>query len=181
MLLLLLLLLEGIFFYACIWLKLKVFAADNNSQVDGWLVQREAGGEVQRGLLRADGRRSLTGVQVFRIELLCCLLSDRSQTSTPIHLKHCIAPIHPKGRLMGSPSRFQACEPHMPFQCQSNAASSLINWLDFFTMTLKTATTLMVVSGDPQQGRVDEVGGHPQHQRLPSQRRLRRQHDHTHP
>ena len=43
---------------------------------------------------------------------------------------------------MGSPSRFRACEPHMPFQCQSNAASSLINWLDFFTKTLKTATTL---------------------------------------
>ena len=44
-----------------------------------------------------------------------------------------IAPIHPKGRLMGSPSRFQDCVPHMPFQCQSNAASSLINWLDIFT------------------------------------------------
>ena len=43
---------------------------------------------------------------------------------------------------MGSPSRFQACEPHMPFQCQSNAASSLINWLDIFTKTLKTATTI---------------------------------------
>ena len=134
--------LEGIFFYSCIWLELQVFAVDNNSQVDGRVVQREAGQQVQRGLLGADGRRSLTGVQVFRIELLCCLLSDRSQTSTPIHLKHCIAPIHPKGQLMGSPSRFQACEPHMLFQCQSNAASSLINWLDFFTKTLKTATTL---------------------------------------
>ena len=125
--------LEGIFFYSCIWLELQVFAADNDSQVDGRLVQREAGRQVQRGLLRADGRRSLSGVQVFRIELSCCLLSDRSQTSTPIHLKHCIAPIHPKGRLMGSPSRFQDCVPHMPFQCQSNAASSLINWLDIFT------------------------------------------------
>ena len=72
--------LEGIFFYSCIWLELQVFAADNNSQVDGRLVQREAGRQVQRGLLRADGRRSLSGVQVFRIELLCCLLSDPSQT-----------------------------------------------------------------------------------------------------
>ena len=55
--------------YSCIWLQLQVFATDNNSQVDGRVVQREAGGEVQRGLLRADGRRSLSGVQVFRIEL----------------------------------------------------------------------------------------------------------------
>ena len=89
--------LEGIFFYSCIWLELQVFAADNNSQVDGRVVQREAGGEVQRGLLRADGRRSLTDVQVFRVELPCCLLSDRSQTSTPIHLNpsqtlHCLNP-----------------------------------------------------------------------------------------
>ena len=123
--------LEGIFFYSCIWLELQVFAADNNSQVDGRLVQREAGRQVQRGLLRADGRRSLSGVQVFRIELLCCLLSDPSQTL--LQSISNIAPIHPKGRLMGSPSRFQDCVPHMPFQCQSNAASSLINWLDIFT------------------------------------------------
>ena len=39
----------------------------------------------------------------------------------------------------------------------------------------------MVVPGDPQQGRVDEVGGHPEHQRLPSQGRLRWKHDHSHP
>ena len=84
--------LEGIFFYSCIWLELQVFAAENNSQVDGRLVQREAGRQVQRGLLRADGRRSLSGVQVFRIELLCCLLSDPSQTSTPIHFQHCPNP-----------------------------------------------------------------------------------------
>lgn len=39
----------------------------------------------------------------------------------------------------------------------------------------------MAVVGDPQQSRVDEMGGHPQHKRLPSQGCLRRQHDHTHP
>ena len=37
------------------------------------------------------------------------------------------------------------------------------------------------VPGDPQQSRVDKMGRHPQHKRLPSQRCLCRQHDNTHP
>ena len=72
--------LEGIFFYSCIWFKLPFYhdfgdAFDDwrvmllvcngiTVQVDGWSVQWETRREVQRGLLRADGGRSFKGLQV---------------------------------------------------------------------------------------------------------------------
>ena len=144
-------------------------------QVDGWSVQWETWWKVQRGFLRADGGWSLKGVQVS-------LHHDHDQWSWSWkNLKRAQSIIsYLPEQLMGSQWRFPACARPMLFLSPNNAVSSPTSWYKPSTKTL-WRRTFLVLPGDPQQSRVDQMGGYPQHKRLPSQRRLCWQHDHTHP
>ena len=143
-------------------------------QVDGWSVQWETRREVQRGLLRADGGRPFKGLQVSLYDDG----GDDEGRLIPIHHTESCT-------LQGNSRDHGGCSrPAHGLRSPGSQAAQCLLLPAGEPSTKLLWTTLrcfMVVAGDPQQSRVDEMGGHPQHKRLPSQGCLRRQHDHTHP